>query len=347
VERLDRAGVPHISPLNLDPERPPFPISYPPGYSGELSRAIGRFHTRGMPFDTQAFNDGVLSEEDFLAQWHFVFAEHERMLARELSRLDSGLLIAYFDAADVAQHTFWRALDPEHPAYSPQLAEHYGEVIPRCYERMDGLVGRTMAAIGEGDTLVVLSDHGFGPFHTAVNLNAVLRDLGYLALREGRRTSGELFEAVDWRRTRAYALGFNSVYLNLAGREGQGCVRAEEAPALTSRLAAALEGFADERTGEHPVRRAYVVRRDCGEDAPDIIVGYRRGYRASWLTALGAVPEETLQPNDRRWSGDHMFDPEEVPGIFLASDPAVDADSIAEVGRAVVRTVRERGGGAR
>jgi len=329
----------YVSPLNFDPARPLFPISCPPEYSRELTGAIGTFHTRGMPFDTQALNDGLLSDSDFLEQWDFVFAEQEEVFAHELKRFDSGLLIAYFDAADALQHTFWCTIDPKHPAYTQELAARHGHAIADCYGRLDAVLGRAMTALGERGTVAVLSDHGFAPFHMAVHLNALLRKLGFLSLRDGSHTSKEFLRDVDWSRTRAYAIGFNSVYLNLAGREGQGSVRQGEAGALLKGIARALEGYRDQRTGSSPIKTVRIASElyptSRHKDRPDLIVGYRRGYRASWETALGAVPEKVLEQNAKRWSGDHLVDAQEVPGVFLSSDPRLDASSIMEAGPAV------------
>jgi hypothetical protein len=68
---------------------------------------------------------------------------------------------------------------------------------------------------------------------------------------------------------------------------------------------------------------------------PDLLVGYVRGYRASWETSLGAVPAAAVEENRKKWSGDHCVDASEVPGVFLSSDPALDADSLAQVGEAI------------
>jgi len=333
----------YVSPLNFDPAAPLFDISYPKDYAGELARAIGCYHTRGMPFDTHALSDGALSDDDFLSHWDGIFAECEKTLDYELARFKGGLLIAYFEAPDSAQHMFWWTIDPEHPARraaGEAAAARYKDVIPKCYERCDAVLGRVMAAVGERGTVVVLSDHGFASFRKAVHLNAILRDLGFLALEGDARTSPEFLKNVDWSRTQAYALGFNAVYLNIAGREGKGCVPTKDADALTRRIAAALEAFKDPETGEQLIKKAYIADDVyAGHRSvvrPDIVVGYRRGYRASWQTALGAVPEGLVEANTNKWSGDHCVDRDEVPGIFLCSDRALDAQSIADVGPAVV-----------
>ena len=53
---------------------------------------------------------------------------------------------------------------------------------------------------------------------------------------------------------------------------------------------------------------------------PDIVVGFNDGYRTSWQTALGGMPKEVFQDNNRKWSGDHCsFDPHITHGVAFAS----------------------------
>ena len=53
--------------------------------------------------------------------------------------------------------------------------------------------------------------------------------------------------------------------------------------------------------------------------APDLIIGYNSGYRASWETVLGKMPREILVDNLERWSGTHLINPDHVPGILLTN----------------------------
>ena len=55
--------------------------------------------------------------------------------------------------------------------------------------------------------------------------------------------------------------------------------------------------------------------------APDIIVGYAKGTRASDDSALGGVSADVLVDNRGAWSGDHCMDPDAVPGILLTTRP--------------------------
>ena len=335
----------YVSPLNFDPRSPLYPISHPGKYSAQLAKAIGLYATRGMPYDTQAVNDGILSDDDFLQQVRQITDESERMLFHELSRFRAGVLFAYFEASDIVQHMFWRGIDPKHPLHDDPETKAHRDAIPQLYEQFDAILGRSRAALGAGGQVVVMSDHGFAPFRHSVHLNTLLHQLGYLNFTDGKTTSDELLRDVDWSKTKAYALGFNAVYLNKAGREAQGIVAEAEASSVVRAIAADLDKWQDPKTGLRPIKKAYVAAElyssVAHRDAPDLVVGYARDFRASWNTALGAAPAEVLEPNRKKWSGDHCIDAAEVPGIYLSSDARLDAASLADLGAALDKYLAE------
>jgi predicted AlkP superfamily phosphohydrolase/phosphomutase len=73
------------------------------------------------------------------------------------------------------------------------------------------------------------------------------------------------------------------------------------------------------------IRTAYranqVYAGTATELAPDLILGYCRGYRASWATCLGDLTGEVLLDNDSAWSADHCADALEVPGVLFTNRP--------------------------
>ncbi len=270
-----------------------------------------------MPYDTKTLEAGTLDEDTFLAQAKSILAEKETILSRELTSFEGGLLFSYFEYPDPIQHMFWRFEDSEHPSCTKEGAQRYGNVIEDCYREMDRILGDVLAKMPPDATLLVLSDHGFASFRKAVNLNTWLAREGFLSLKEGCETGRELFADVDWKTTRAYACGFNSMYLNRSGREGQGILTAEAAEALTAAIKTKLEKLTDPETGDRVVQTVHVVENT--PNGPDLIVGYRPPYRASWQTALGAVPKELIESNNKKWSGDHCMDATCVPGVFFAN----------------------------
>lgn len=326
------ALAPHLelyaSPVNFAPDAPMFPMSSPPEYAGQLAQAIGPFHTAGMVEDHTGLNNGRFGEEAFLDQCETVMREREAMLHHELARLDQGFLFCLFDTPDRIQHMFWRFREADHPARRESATADMSRVIEDHYRRCDAVVGRVLEQADERTLLVVLSDHGFGSFRRGVHLNTWLHDEGYLALRPGVQPgeeAGDFFGAVDWGRTRAYALGLGSIYLNMRGREPEGKVEATQARALAAEIAQRLTGLHDRERGHVAVRgvalRDEVYSGPCAADAPDLVVRFGQGYRASWGTALGGVPAGRFEDNTKRWSGDHIVDPELVPGVLFMNRP--------------------------
>ncbi len=315
----------YISPIQVDPSNPTFVISYPEDYSSELAKEIGTYHTLGIPEDTNALVENRYDEDAFLKICDELMDEREKMFWFELKRLKKGLLAVDFDTTDRIQHIFWRARDPDHPFYNEEFARKYADVIPGYYRRMDRILGRVLEYADEKTAVIVFSDHGFTTFRRAVHLNSWLIEHGFMALKppsQRQEGVGELFANVDWQNTRAYALGFASIYLNLKGREGKGTVeKGEESRRIKQEIAELLIQLKDPRTDELVVKAVYdreeIYRGPYVEEGPDLIVGLRPGYRMSWQTAIGGTPEELFDDNLKKWTGTHIIDRHYVPGIFL------------------------------
>lgn len=314
----------YVTPIHIDPSDPALPISTPEDYAKELQHHFGPFHTKGLPADTQALEHGVLDEEEFLAFDDLILEERLAISEFELSRFESGLLFLYISSTDQRSHMFWRLTDPKHPAYDPKSAARFGDTVEKIYREMDRFLGRILASVDRNTRLLVLSDHGFLPYYRSFHLNSWLKDQGYLRLKDAsRQGEQEFFQNVDWSRTQAYALGFNGLYLNVRGREAMGAVPSAEAPALEAEIASRLEGLTDPKTGKRTVVKAYKAGESFSgpfqRQGPDIVVGYNRGYRASWQTALGKIPKDWYETNDKKWSGDHCMASDILPGILLTN----------------------------
>ena len=316
----------YVTPINIDPERPVMPVSYPSVYSVYLAKKQGAYATLGLAEDTWALNEGVLNDDQFIQQCLDMDAEREAMFLDALEKVPRGLVACVFDGTDRLQHTFWRDIDETHPA-RPDAATLAGRnVIEDLYRRMDDLVGKTVAKCRDkGTMLMVISDHGFGPFRTGVDLNRWLEENGYLVVDDARRGEEHL-AAVDWSRTRAFAIGLAGIFINLKDKYSQGIVEpGEEADRLRSEIAGRSEALVDPASGNSAVKRMYIAGKfykgPYKDNAPDLIAGYQRGYRVSWEAAIGKTTRSVFQPNTKAWSGDHCVDPSLVPGIFFCSHP--------------------------
>lgn len=313
----------YVTPVQIDPESPALPISHPACYSAYLAKLLGSYATAGMAEDTWALNEGAIDEAEFLSQAYSIMEEREAMFDNALARTRRGVVACVFDTSDRVQHMFFRHLDG-------QGNPRWAGVIEDLYRRMDRLLGKAMAALDENTILFALSDHGFCAFRRAVNLNSWLLRNGYLALQDAATESGRYFQGVDWSRTRAYCLGLSGLYLNLKGRESCGIVApGAEADALKNELVARLSGLRDEERQATAIRQVYATSRLYKGPylgaAPDLIVGYDKGYRTSWDAAVGKVTSLVIEDNPKAWSGDHCVDPVLVPGILFCNR-RIDSD---------------------
>lgn len=314
----------YVTPVNIDPENPALPISHPARYSNYLAKLIGSYATLGMAEDTWALNEKAIDEDAFLAQAYLTFEERKAMFASALERTRRGMVACVFDTTDRVQHMFHRDM---------RKGGRHQQVIEELYRKADALVGETMGHVDEHTVLFVLSDHGFASFDRGVNLNTWLLENGYLALKEDAKGKGYL-QDIDWSRTKAYTFGLAGLYINQKGREAEGIVPKSEAEALRKELAAKLTGLMDGERDTVAIRRAWpsgaLYRGPYLEAAPDVIVGYADGYRASWDAAVGKVSDRVVTDNSKAWSGDHCIDPHLVPGVlycnrtFAAGDPGIE-----------------------
>ena len=334
----------YVSAVNFDPAAPMFPVSAPPDYAKELSDRIGLFSTLGMAEDHNGLNNGRLDEAAYLQHCELVLSERERTMRFELDRFTEGLFFMLFDTPDRVQHMLWRFRDREHPGFEPDRSPELATRIEEHYRRCDALLSSVLDKVDENTLLIVLSDHGFGTFRRAFDTNAWLWQNGLLALKDGRKPdqSVEAFARVDWSKTYAYAVGLGGIYLNLKGRESGGILeQGTEAERVRLAIQTGLADFPDAQT-QRPAVRSVSRREELYSGAfvgnsPDLLVNFHRGFRVSWQSALGGFSQSLLEDNLRRWSGDHIVDPESVPGILFMNRAPRQAHGQAGHGAAWAR----------
>ncbi|MBN2288044.1 MAG: alkaline phosphatase family protein [Candidatus Glassbacteria bacterium] len=324
-----------MSPVEIHPEEPVFPISYPADFSRKLFRGIGYYKTRGWAAETAALKERKIDEKAFMQDLEDIFTQRSAMGLKVLGEERPNLFFEVFSETDRVQHMFWHYIDQTHPVYDSSLAAEFGDSILRVYRWMDSFLGEVRSRFVNRDTLlIVLSDHGFSSFRKGVNINTWLVENGYMKLQgqddprynlKDLFGGGDFFRNVDWSRTRAYSLGLGLIFVNLAGREARGIVRpGDEYRSLLGEIAGGLKAFRDPGDGAQVVSNVYlgpeVYRGRRLDEAPDLVVGFNTGYRVSWQTALGAVPPGVVEPNLEKWSGDHCsVDRDLIPGMLLCN----------------------------
>jgi predicted AlkP superfamily phosphohydrolase/phosphomutase len=220
-----------------------------------------------------------------------------------------------FAESDTVAHHYWRDHDPASPRRDPHASSTRRGAVAAVYERLDAACGALREAFGDDALCVVISDHGSGgASHRVVHLNRRLAECGLLArsrsggrfeaaaraaralalralppavaeaaFRRARGTAARLesaarFAGFDWPHTQAFSEEANTqpgVWINLQGREAEGCV----APGDYERArGAVIDALLDWKLpGGGPVvararRREEVYRGPCVARAPDVVV---------------------------------------------------------------------------
>jgi predicted AlkP superfamily phosphohydrolase/phosphomutase len=209
----------------------------------ELARRIAAWLERPYLLDVPDFRSEdktrILTDIYALCDQRFTLAQ--RLLAEE----QPDLLMLVDMGTDRVHHAFWKHMDPAHPGFVPDSP--FQDAIFDYYRHVDRRIGDLLAACDAATAVLVVSDHGARPLMGGFRLNQWLLEQGYLVLREQPATPIALDRAaVDWARTRAWGAGgyYGRIFLNVRGREPEGCIALAGYEAERAALAAALTALA-------------------------------------------------------------------------------------------------------
>jgi predicted AlkP superfamily phosphohydrolase/phosphomutase len=110
-------------------------------------------------------------ERDFHRQYRAYPVDATRTAIAEhlLKERPTDLTLVYLWGADTIQHLFWKHYQPETwlgPPIDPLELAMNREKIPMYHEDIDGFVKRLLAGMDPRTTVLIVSDHGFGPATT-------------------------------------------------------------------------------------------------------------------------------------------------------------------------------------
>jgi predicted AlkP superfamily phosphohydrolase/phosphomutase len=303
-------------PLQIHPLHSPWHYASSTSFSKKLWKEVGPYLTLGWPQDTTGLEEGCISDDQFLDLCQSIFDRRIQILYCLMNEFREGVLAAIFDDLDRVQHMFFH---------------NRMDVVHGWYRRLDHFVGDVSAQVNAWTgkyRYLVMSDHGFSTFEKKVHLNRWLLEKGFLSTKNGSQD----LDGVDWDKTRAYAVGLNSIYLNIVGREGQGIVSADEVEPLLVEIKRNLLNWQDDSQGRviHKIRLKHeTYSGPYTRFGPDLLVGYAPGHRASAETGLGKIPSVSLEPNTDHWGADHCMDADIVPGVIFANRDLRDFGGIS------------------
>jgi predicted AlkP superfamily phosphohydrolase/phosphomutase len=300
-------------------------------------KALPGFEPRELAMDVkleERATEGCSRAEEY-APWiefHTRRESHWFEVFRHLTETaPSDLTAVVFDGVDKLQHLCWRFVAAEPgTVWEHEWERRAHELCVEYFRHLDGLIERMCALAGPEATVVIASDHGFGPTRQVFHVNAWLEKHGYLAWSKealAKQDGGDALLGVgqvarhtflmDWDRTRAFATTptSNGIFIVRANGDGRGVPDAEY-QAFRSRLMRELQEEKDPATGE-----PLVSRIDTREEAfpgpfsslgPDLTLSLADGGLVSIL------PSDRIVTPRPAVAGSHR-----PLGVFLAKGPGV------------------------
>lgn len=152
----------------------------PPELADEIISLIPDYVV--YPDPGQAYSDQGI--DAFLKRVSKANAGLKTLWQELIQREEWDIAMMVFNSTDVIQHAMWRFMDPTHPRHKQEEAEKYGNEILAVYQEMDRFLAEIMDSMDEDTTLMVMSDHGFGPFNKFFHVNSWLMEEGLLVLKK-------------------------------------------------------------------------------------------------------------------------------------------------------------------
>lgn len=297
-------------------------------------KALPDFNARELATDVALEEKGIEGcHQDEYEDWIALHIRREqqwfeiaRMLMRE-SPCD--LTAVLFDGTDKLQHLCWSFLDPSSANANP--SSWAAQVRQRCldyFRQLDQQIAELCELAGPDATVVIASDHGFGPQNTTFFINTWLEQRGYLAWADtsaaaasdeeqmGVGRHGSHIDLIDWSHTRAYVSSpsGNGIHILKASPEHPNGVSEDDYPAFCAQLAEELLAFVDPQTGAPVVTKVWtreqIFSGPYEQLAPDLTLELQSGGFVSMLASDAPVKHrEQVMGNHR---------PE---GVFLAWGP--------------------------
>jgi predicted AlkP superfamily phosphohydrolase/phosphomutase len=309
---------------------------YPKTLYGRLAEALPNLNPRELAMDMSLEEralEGCHGQEDyeFLINLHIRRERQWFAVLRHLMRHEPADLTAVlFDGVDKLQHICWRFLDsklfPESPTALESRVRH---LCLEYFREIDGFIGEMVAMAGKEASIIIASDHGFGPTVEVFHLNEWLHRHGYLYWADstnveqkhsetlGLGTMAQRFYEIDWDRTTAYCPtpSGNGIYISPPGVDGKG-VPAEQYESFRRELRDDLLKFTDPATGQPVITRIWTREEAFAgsrmEAAPDLTLSLRD------FGLVSILPSEVLLKPRTETTGAHRPN-----GVFAAAGPGM------------------------
>jgi predicted AlkP superfamily phosphohydrolase/phosphomutase len=283
-------------------------FTYPASLRDELTSLIGDY-TIYIPWQEYEHrkNGRQTLMKDLAAK-----AEQRRKIALALlDKHETDFFMVVFAGNDRMSHCLWKYIGLDPAVELDAEGQEIQKMICAYYRQLDDILGEMLERCGPDTTVLVMSDHGFGPIRKEIYINEWLADQGFLVsssnsssrkVRTGlhslarhlgitrerwhqvlgtwaTKAAQDLVNTIriDWSRTRAYSNGSNTIQINLKGREPYGIVTpGSEYEETRSQVIERLTQLRDPETGGKVVKAAFrreeIYEGPHVQQAPDILM---------------------------------------------------------------------------
>jgi predicted AlkP superfamily phosphohydrolase/phosphomutase len=154
-------------------------ITYPPELLAQIEQEVGEYLL--YPDPGQAYSDSGV--DAFLDRLYRTTARRLEVMDYLRSREPWDFFMLVLNGTDAVQHAMWKYMSPEHPLHDPGKLTKYGDAILHYFQYVDTSLGKIADSLDDDAVLMLMSDHGFGPFHKFIHVNNWLRHEGWLKLK--------------------------------------------------------------------------------------------------------------------------------------------------------------------
>ncbi len=265
-----------------------------------------------------------------------------------------------FMLVDHIQHWYWKYFDEDYPKYESDI--EFKNTVINAYKKMDSFLGKFMEMY-PNHNILIMSDHGGGPYYKDVTINKWLMDNGYLFLKGKRAlhkrainaiglnvliTKGlnlglwkiinkfpfikrfirnklvTTYKDIDWERTTAYSYGYyGPIHINRRTVKDK-----EEFVRLKEEIKEKLHEMKDPYTGEPLIKNIWEKEElydgEKSDILPDIITNMGDFAYGSSSTFAFSSNEIFSEPKTFQ-SGSHT-----QYGVFMAYGPDIKEGEIID-----------------
>jgi predicted AlkP superfamily pyrophosphatase or phosphodiesterase len=266
---------------------------------------------------------------------------------------DADLVMIYIEQPDGSEHQFLltdhrQGTSPTDPNsiganQDPAKVARYASYIRFAYQTADNAVKQIADAAGRDSNIIVVSDHGFAPFHTSVSMANILRNAGIDTSKVAIRTSGPAA----------------NIYVNLQQREQGGTVDPATYNTLVAQITDAVKNAVDPnqrfnfslnegriftvvetRPLQCEAATGQCTSKTIGQDFGDVFALMAPGYNFDGIqnpgvARLGDTPfnAATTMLSMPNFYGAHGHDPElpVMSATFIAAGPQIRKEATRKI----------------